>query len=92
MIAGGCHCGAIRYELEGDAITHALCHCTDCRRAHGRLDNVSASRGQADEGDAKNLHVVRTRPATFLPGLRHRPFLYQRRDIARPHRHPERNL
>ena len=35
MIAGGCHCGAIRYEAEGDAITHALCHCTDCRRHAG---------------------------------------------------------
>ena len=34
-IAGGCHCGAIRYEVEGDALTHALCHCTDCRRHSG---------------------------------------------------------
>ena len=34
-ITGGCHCGAIRYEAEGDAITHALCHCMDCRRASG---------------------------------------------------------
>jgi hypothetical protein len=31
-ITGGCHCGAIRYEAEGQALTHALCHCTDCRR------------------------------------------------------------
>ena len=34
-IIGGCHCGAIRYEAEGDALTHALCHCTDCRRHAG---------------------------------------------------------
>ena len=34
-IAGGCHCGAVRYEVEGDAMTHALCHCTDCRRHAG---------------------------------------------------------
>ena len=34
-IAGGCHCRAIRYEAEGDAITHALCHCIDCRRHSG---------------------------------------------------------
>lgn len=34
-IAGGCHCGAIRYEAEGDVLTHALCHCTDCRRSAG---------------------------------------------------------
>ena len=35
MMAGGCHCGAIRYEAEGEARTHALCHCTDCRRHAG---------------------------------------------------------
>jgi len=34
-ITGGCHCGAIRYEAEGEALTHALCHCADCRRSAG---------------------------------------------------------
>lgn len=34
-ITGGCHCGAIRYEAQGEALTHALCHCTDCRRHAG---------------------------------------------------------
>ncbi len=34
-LQGGCHCGTIRYEAEGNAITHALCHCTDCRRHAG---------------------------------------------------------
>lgn len=32
---GGCHCGAIRYRLEGTPRSHALCHCTDCRRHSG---------------------------------------------------------
>ena len=35
VITGGCHCGAIRYQAEGEALTHALCHCTDCRRHAG---------------------------------------------------------
>jgi hypothetical protein len=35
IITGGCHCGAIRYQVEGQALTHALCHCTDCRRHAG---------------------------------------------------------
>jgi hypothetical protein len=35
MLEGGCHCGAIRYQVEGEAITHALCHCTDCRKHSG---------------------------------------------------------
>ena len=34
-ITGGCHCGAVRYEAEGEALTHALCHCKDCRRHAG---------------------------------------------------------
>ena len=34
-ITGGCHCGAIRYQIEGELIVHALCHCSDCRRHAG---------------------------------------------------------
>lgn len=34
-LTGGCHCGEVRYEVEGDPLTHALCHCTDCRRHAG---------------------------------------------------------
>lgn len=32
---GGCHCGAIRYELKGAPQHVALCHCTDCRKSAG---------------------------------------------------------
>ena len=35
MTTGGCHCGAIRYQAEGEALTNALCHCADCRRHAG---------------------------------------------------------
>lgn len=35
MLSGGCHCGAIRYEVEGEPAYSALCHCTDCRRQTG---------------------------------------------------------
>jgi hypothetical protein len=34
-LAGGCHCGAIRFEVTGEPVTHALCHCSDCRRHAG---------------------------------------------------------
>lgn len=35
MLTGGCHCGAVRYEMPETFIHHALCHCTDCRRCSG---------------------------------------------------------
>lgn len=35
MIEGGCRCGAIRYEAEGEHAHHALCHCRDCQMAAG---------------------------------------------------------
>ena len=34
-IKGGCRCGAVRYEAEGTAAHHALCHCRDCQMASG---------------------------------------------------------
>ena len=68
LITGGCHCGAIRYEAEGEAHTHALCHCTDCRRSAGapmvawasiRRPRVKMRRPHP------GLRVVGTRPAAF---------------------------
>ena len=32
---GGCLCGAIRYEVNGDPVRVANCHCDDCRKATG---------------------------------------------------------
>ncbi|MBN8501222.1 MAG: GFA family protein [Sphingomonadales bacterium] len=34
-LTGGCHCGAVRYAIEGTAQHVALCHCQDCRRSAG---------------------------------------------------------
>ena len=35
MPTGGCHCGAVRYEMSAETIHRALCHCSDCRRHAG---------------------------------------------------------
>ncbi|MBL0020933.1 GFA family protein [Sphingorhabdus sp.] len=32
---GGCHCGAVRYEVAGEPQHVALCHCSDCRKSAG---------------------------------------------------------
>src|SRR5438105_10609404 len=35
LIAGGCLCGAIRYEAAGQPCNITHCHCLDCRRSSG---------------------------------------------------------
>lgn len=35
MLTGGCHCGAARYEANGQPYHETICHCTDCRRIVG---------------------------------------------------------
>jgi hypothetical protein len=32
---GGCHCGAVRYEVTGEPVVARICHCDDCRRSGG---------------------------------------------------------
>jgi len=34
-LAGGCACGAVRYEASGAAESLCFCHCASCRRAAG---------------------------------------------------------
>ena len=88
-VTGGCHCGAIRYQAEGEVLTHALCHCTDCRRHAGApmvgwtmyaLDAVKVTRGEP-----KVYAFFRTRPAALLPELRHWALLHQCERDARDH-------
>jgi hypothetical protein len=35
MSKGRCHCGSVQYEVSGEPIHQALCHCSDCRRHSG---------------------------------------------------------
>lgn len=34
-IVGGCLCGAIRYQIDGELTRAGNCHCSMCRKAHG---------------------------------------------------------
>ena len=33
--SGGCLCGAVRYELNGEPIFQGHCHCVDCQKVTG---------------------------------------------------------
>jgi hypothetical protein len=35
MLTGGCYCGAVRYETDGEPFHETICHCADCRRIVG---------------------------------------------------------
>ncbi|MFN3635267.1 MAG: GFA family protein [Rhizobium rhizophilum] len=37
IITGGCACGKVRFEAEGDPDRVGICHCLDCRKYHGAL-------------------------------------------------------
>jgi hypothetical protein len=35
MFRGGCACGRVRYEAQGDPVFSVICHCRDCQKASG---------------------------------------------------------
>lgn len=37
MPQGRCHCGAVRFSVDGEMQHHAVCHCEDCRRSSGAI-------------------------------------------------------
>ena len=60
--AGGCRCGAVRFEASAEPHHISYCHCRDCRRASGAP--VSAFIGFA----AKSVSFSGDQPKTYENG------------------------
>ncbi|KAF5845783.1 hypothetical protein GGP41_009584 [Bipolaris sorokiniana] len=46
MPTGGCMCGNVRYEVQGDMEAQILCHCYDCRKISGTTYSTNALHGK----------------------------------------------
>ena len=46
--AGGCLCGAVRYEVTGELAPIQLCHCGQCRKAQGSAFGANIPVAAAD--------------------------------------------
>ena len=44
---GGCYCGEIRYEAEGDALMKVQCHCRECTYITGGAGNLTMAVAEA---------------------------------------------
>lgn len=42
MLTGRCLCGACSYEIDGDPVVVAKCHCVDCQRLSGAGHSTGA--------------------------------------------------
>ena len=56
---GGCYCGALRYEVDGDPIMKGQCHCRECQYISGGSVNVFMAMPKA------NFAYSRGEPAEF---------------------------
>lgn len=68
---GRCLCGAVSYELTGDLIATAVCHCDHCQRQSGGAFSVNLVAHESqlavsgtlsvyeDMGDSDTVHVLR---------------------------------
>ena len=42
--SGGCHCGAVRYQVNGPLRDVVNCHCSECQRLNGNFGSHSKAR------------------------------------------------
>lgn len=68
---GGCHCGAIRFEVSDEPLHNALCHCSDCRKSAGApavaWAGFRAQDFRVTRGEPKTINSSGTSYRSFCP-------------------------
>lgn len=64
-LPGGCHCGAVRYQVRGPALSVQHCHCSRCRKMYGTLYASGAviERSKVMITGEENLTTYRSSPS-----------------------------
>jgi hypothetical protein len=47
-LAGGCQCGAVRYEIRGEPVSLYVCHCRECQKQSASAFGISVITKRAD--------------------------------------------
>ncbi|MEP5566311.1 MAG: GFA family protein [Halioglobus sp.] len=58
--SGGCYCGQVRYEAEGDPLMRGQCHCRECQYISGGSANVIIAMPRA------GFHYTGGQPKRFV--------------------------
>jgi len=64
-MSGGCHCGAVRFQLLAPPISVQHCHCENCRKISGEFTSTGAIVRREDIriSGSENLKGYRTSPS-----------------------------
>ena len=55
-LTGGCYCGAVRYEAEGEPMMKAQCHCRECQYISGGAPKVCLAAIADDDVADHQIH------------------------------------
>ncbi len=64
MIQGGCQCGKVSYEADGEISDLSHCHCSMCRKLHGAAYATFAGVARAGFSWTAGEDVIKTYPSS----------------------------